>query len=62
MALTDEQKKEAKERRLLIYDSRIFEQQMDLAAARAVGDDTAAAEIEKEIQNLLLAREAIEKM
>jgi len=62
MALTDEQKKKLKEQRLLIYDSRLFELEMDLTAARAYGDLDAIPGIEAEMEKLRRAREAIENM
>jgi len=60
--LTKKQRDALKKNRLTIYDTRIFEMEMDLTAAIAAGEVEAEAEIQTNLEKLRQARAAVEKM
>jgi hypothetical protein len=62
MPLTDKQKSEMKRNRLLLYEAKIFELEMDRVAAEAAGDLQALPAIETNIIKLKQAAVAVEKM
>jgi len=62
MPLDEQQKQQMKERRILLYESRTFELEMDAEAARAVGDDEHADRINEDIAKMQAAILAVAKM
>lgn len=60
--LTEEQRESMKQKQLSVYSARIFGLEMDATAARALGEDKDAEEIEKEIGKLRRAYAAVEQM
>lgn len=62
MPLDEQQKQQMKERRILLYESRIFELEMDAAAAKAAGDVEHAVRIDDDIAKLQAAILAVAKM
>ncbi len=56
------QKEALIERRLRLYDIKIFELEMDRVAAEAVGDREAIKEINRNLEALHKAREAVKNM
>lgn len=60
--LTEDMKDEMRRRRLLDYEGKIYELEMDKAACAAVGDETGVVDSEKRIEKLRLAAAAIEKL
>lgn len=62
MRLTEEQKNKLKNNRLLLYEAKIFELEMDRTAAEAAGDMEALPNIEANIEKLKQAAAAVEKM
>ena len=59
----DAKQKEALiERRLKLYDIKLFELEMDRVAAEAVGDREAIREIDKNMEQLRKAREAVSRL
>lgn len=57
-----QQRVEQKKRRLLLYEARIFELQMDVAALQAVGDDEAAGKKSEEVDSIRKAYAAVEAL
>lgn len=62
MSLTEEMKAEMKRKRLLVYQARIYDLEMDRTAAEAAGDDEALPGIDSNIEKLRLAAAAVERM
>lgn len=60
--LEDKQKEKMKNNRILLYESKIFELEMDKVAAAAVADDSAITDIDLKLSQLRTACEAIKNM
>lgn len=60
--LSKKEREVLKKNRLAVYDGRIFELEMDLTAAEAAGETDAVDEIQRNIEKLRKAREAVAKM
>lgn len=60
--ITLEMKEKLKEERLMQYQARIFQTQMDIAAYKAVEDENRLQLAEKQLEALMTAYEAISVM
>lgn len=60
--ITLEMKEKLKEERLMQYQARIFQTQMDIAAYKAVEDENRLQLAEKQLEALMSAYEAISVM
>lgn len=58
--LKTEVKKQLKERRLLEYEGKIFQCEMDIVAFESVGDKENAAKAQKALEDLNTAYKAVE--